>query len=340
MNAHSPAEASSDRRPVLVVGASGQLGSRVVKRLAQRGETVRAFVRRTSQHQHLVQARVELALGDLTDAASIDAACRGVRAVFATANSVAPNHQAGPGGFAAVEDRGYAELIAACRRHGVEQFVLISVPVLPVDHKVPLFRYKRLIEQRLMASGVPYTILRAAPFMDDWFALIGSRIPARGDEAALIRRPWPFLQRFIGVVGHMIERRGIAMIPGSPAARHAFIAIDDVAEFMVCCLGHAPVINAVLDIGGPQVLSWQQVIDLYARVLGRPVRALSTPSVVFRALQVLMRPFSEAASNIMGLNWIIERDTLTDSDALARTLGIERLAAEPFLRAKVALPAD
>ena len=65
-----------DFRPVLVVGASGQLGTRVVQQLAAAQRPVRAFVRPTSQQAHLRLPGVELVQGDLGDAASIDAACR------------------------------------------------------------------------------------------------------------------------------------------------------------------------------------------------------------------------------------------------------------------------
>lgn len=326
-----------DRRPVLVVGATGQLGSRVVAQLAAAGTPVRAFVRPSSEHARLRQRGVEIVHGDLTDAASVDAACAGAGVVIPTANGVVPS---GRGGFEAVEGVGYATLFEACRRHGVAQVVMVSVPAFPGDERVPTFRYKRLNEDRLRASGLPYTILRAAPFMDDWFCFIGSRLPARGDPASLLHRRWGFLQTFMGAVGNLIEKHGIALIPGPTTTRHAFIAIDDVARFLVRSIGHPMAHDAVHEIGGPQRLSWDEVAALFARVLGRPVRAVPTPAAVFRVQQRLMRPFSEAAANIMGLNWAVGHETPYDSSALAAAYGITPTSAEQFLRAKAALPPD
>lgn len=327
---------ASMQRPTLVVGATGQLGSRIVRRLVELGRPVRAFVRPQSDHARLPQRGVEKVFGDLTDAASVDAACRGAGVVMATANSVVP---IGKTGFEAVEGRGYGHLIEACQRHAAAQIVMISVPAFPGDQRVPTFRYKRLNEQRVRASGLPYSILRAAPFMDDWFAFIGSRLPARGDAAALVNRPWGFLQTFMGAVGDLIEQRGIALIPGPASTRHAFITIDDVAEFMVRAVDHPATREAVLEIGGPQVLSWDDVAELFAQVLERPVRTVSTPRTVFRVQQLLMRPFSEAASNIMGLNWAASQEAPYDSSALAATLGVRLTSAEQFLRAQAARPA-
>ena len=75
-------------RPVLVVGASGQLGARVVRRLVAAGRPVRALVRPTSRQGHLRQTGVQVVHGDLTDPASLDAACQGAGPVIANANAV------------------------------------------------------------------------------------------------------------------------------------------------------------------------------------------------------------------------------------------------------------
>ena len=324
-----------DRRPVLVVGASGQLGTRVVQQLVALRRPVRALVRRTSRVDHLRLTGVELVQGDLTDPPSIDAACRGAGAIIATANAVAPLHGSS---FATVEDRGYATQLDACRRNGCGRFVLVSVPVTPHDRAVPLFRYKRLLEQRLQASGLDHAVLRSDFFMDDWFALIGSRLPARGDPAALINRPWGFLQTFVGAVGDLIEKRGMALVPGPADTRHAFICIDDVAHALIRAIDHPAAQRAVLDLNGPEALSWSDVAALYAQVLKRPVRVVSTPGWVFRMQQLLMSPFSQAASNIMGLNWVAAH-TLPDTGAgHAALLGVKLQRAEDFLRAKAALP--
>jgi uncharacterized protein YbjT (DUF2867 family) len=321
---------------ILVVGATGQLGTAVVRRLLAAGEPVRAFVRRGSRHEHLREAGAELAFGDLRDAASVDAACRDVRSVVATANAVVPE---GESSFEAVEGRGYAALLSACERERVRRFVFMSVPVTPHDDAVPVFRYKRLNEQRLERSGLDYTVLRASLFMDDWFAFIGSRIPVRGAEAATLERRFWFLQRFMNAVGGLIEERGIAVVPGSPHVRHAFIALDDVAEFVVRSIGRDDMRRAVVEIGGPEILAWKDVVACYARVLGKPVRALYVPSALFRAQRALIAPLSEPVSCIMGLNWLVGFDTPYDSRALASTLGIELTATETFLRRKAGLAA-
>jgi len=74
----------------VIVGATGQMGTRVARRLLQEGGPVRAFVREGSAYRRLQEAGVELAFGDLRDASSVEEACRGAKVVIATANTVGP----------------------------------------------------------------------------------------------------------------------------------------------------------------------------------------------------------------------------------------------------------
>lgn len=319
---------------ILVVGATGQLGTAVVHKLVARGQPVRAFVRRTAQYQHLQGPGVELAFGDLRDPASLDAACQGVEVVIATANAIVPQ---GPSSFEAVEGKGYQDLIAACKKHGVKQFIFISVPVTPHDSAVPSFRYKRLNEERLQASGLNYTILRASLFMDCWFAFIGSTIPAYGTESPTIKRQYWFLKLFMKGVGNLIPGVGAALIPGNRQVRHAFVTTDDVASYMVNAIGHPVAERAILEIGGPEVLSWKQVTDIYARALGRKVRPIYAPGGIFRVMRAVISPFSEAASDILGLNWLVSYSTPYESQKTAAALGVQLTSAEEFVRNKVGL---
>jgi NADH dehydrogenase len=314
---------------ILVVGATGQLGTAVVRRLAAAGQPVRAFVRPGSRHEHLRMPGIELSFGDLRDAASVDAACRGARVVITTANVVVPE---GRTSFEAVEGQGYAHLIAACERERIEQFIFVSIPQTAHDAAVPAFRYKRLNEQRLKSGTLPYTVLRPSLFMDDWFAFIGDASVARGAAAATIERRYWFLRVFINAVGGLIRQHGIALIPGSRRARHAFIALDDVAGFIIGSIGREEMRRATFEIGGPQVLSWDEVLAIYARLLGKPIRAITVPKGAYRALRALLAPLSESASGIMGLNWLVGYDTPYDASALAARLGLQLTSAEQFLQ--------
>ena len=325
----------SPSAPILVVGATGQLGTAVVRRLARRGLPVRAFVRRGSASGHLERVGVDVALGDLREPASLDAACRDVGTIVATANAVVPR---GPYRARDSEDLGYANLIAAGRRQGVRRFLYMSVPQTPVDERVPVYARKRRIEAALASSGFELAVFRGSLFMDDWFALMGSSIPLRGAEVHTLRRPFWFSRAFLGAVGHLIERRGIALVPGDGSTRHAFVALDDVAEVLAAAAA-APGFAGTHDVGGPEALSWDEVVGRFAAALGRRVRAIHQPAAVYRAMSAALAPFSEAASNLMSLSWAAAvAPTNWDTRALFAGFGLVATDAATFLARRLAMP--
>lgn len=322
---------------ILVVGATGQLGTAIVRRLVAANQPVRALVRRGSKYQHLQGPGVEIAFGDLRDEASVDAACQGVEVVMATATVILPHGR--PYSFKSVDGDGYQTLIDASKKHNVKQFVMVSVPVTPQDSKVPAFHYRRITEERLKQSGLNYTIFQASLFMDCWFAFIGSTLPARGTEAATIKRQFWFLKMFMGLVGNLIEGLNMALVAGSAKTRHAFVTTDNVADFMVKSINHPRARNAVFQIGGPEILTWEQVVSTYGSVLGRRIKPLYAPNGVFRVARLLFAPFSEGASDILGLNWLVGYDTPYDMRELASIFGVKLMTAEQFLKHKASLPA-
>ena len=297
---------------------------------------MRALVRRGAECGHLERSGAELVTGDLRDRASLLDACAGVRTVVATATVVFPR---GDYSFARDEGLGYLNLIAACRERGVGRLVYTSILEFP-DHyrrRVPTLLWKQRVERQLIESGIPYTILRAGPFMDDYFALMGSGLPLVDSEAATLRRPFWLTRLYLRLVGRMIERRGIALVPRPPTHRHAFVALEDVAQVLLRAGDDGRAANSVLDLGGPQRLSWLEVAELYAKVLGHPVRTRApAPAPLLRAASLLLRPFSEAAANQLGLLWALSRcETRSERDA-AKLLGLRLTGAEEFLRGKLA----
>lgn len=323
---------------ILVVGATGQLGSQVVRVLCAQGTPVRAMVRTPGSADDLAEAGAELVTADLRHPDTLTTALEGVRAVIATANAIAPSQR---GDSSAALTQGYAELIARARSAGVERFVYASVPVTPLDDDVPLVRAKREVEKALAASGMSYLSMQIAPFTEVWLALVGSSVPSRGEQRATVRRPYAFLRRFRRLTGHSIEDRGVMVVPGAASIRNAFISVPDVAALLVAAVGADPLTGTV-EVGGPEILTWTDVARIYGDVLGRPVRVRSVPVGVFGFAQRVRAPVAPSASNVLGLNRLLgTAETPWDSRELTRRLGVHPLqTVEQVLRAKAALPTD
>ena len=239
----------------LVVGATGLVGGEICRQLVAGGKPVRALVRPTSDPEK-VEALQDLGAavfqGDLKDRSSLDAACQGVTTVISTASSTLSRQ---PGdSIQTVDLEGQLSLVDAAKANGVERFVFISFRSNP-DLKYPLDVAKRAVEQHLTASGLTYTILQASYFMEIWLG------PALGFDYA----------------------NASARIYGEGHNGLSWISYKDVAQFAVASLDNPASHNAVIEVGGPQVLSPLEVVKIFEEVGGRPLAVEFVPEEALRA---------------------------------------------------------
>ena len=220
---------------LLVVGATGTLGSEICRQLAANATPVRALVRRSSDPARVRELRalgIETFAGDLRDPVSLAAACTGVTGVVTTATAVM-SHNAGDD-IRSVDHEGQLALVQAAESAGVAHFVYISMSGR-IDIDCALVRAKRGVEDRLRrSSGMTHTILRPTAFMETWLT------PAFGFDIAGAH----------------------ARILGSGRNRVSWVALNDVARFAVAATSHSFMRNVTQEIGGPQALSLLDVVQL------------------------------------------------------------------------------
>lgn len=232
---------------ILIVGATGRLGGQIVQRLLADGRKVRVLVRPQSDYGSLVQAGAEPVVGDLKDPASLHAACEGIEAVVTTANA------AGRGGedtFQTVDDEGNHNLINAAVQAGVERFIFTSVLGSDPNSPAPLLRAKGITEERLRASGMTFTVTQADVHMDMLIPLVVDLPLSHGEPVRVV---------------------------GEGRRTHSFVAQQDVAAFTVAALDHPAARNSTIVIGGPEPLSWRDIVGAVERELGRPIRLETIP---------------------------------------------------------------
>jgi NADH dehydrogenase len=224
-----------------VVGATGVLGGEICSRLAKAGKPVRGLVRRSSNPERvdaLRKAAVELVTGDLTDRASLDAACRGVHTVYSTATAIQSREASNT--LDRVDREGQANLIDAARDAGVRRFVFISFRGRP-DIDYPLQACKRATAERLKESGIPWTIIEASMFMEIWLG------PHLGFDA----------------------KNAHARIFGKGDRKISWVSYRDVAALAIAA-GESPAgENQVLEIGGPEALTPLEVISIFEQRCGK-----------------------------------------------------------------------
>ena len=150
---------------ILVVGATGMLGSAVALALARNGQSVYGLVRQGSENpkaKSLADAGITVVTGDLTEHADLASACRGMDVVVTTATSMPTNAD---DGLRRVDLEGSLALIDAAERAGVRRFVYTSFSG-NLQRECPLHTGKRECERRLLASKMDVEILRPSYFME------------------------------------------------------------------------------------------------------------------------------------------------------------------------------
>lgn len=246
---------------ILVVGATGTLGGRIVRDLLARGKEVRILAREPSPSTamaaagmatsvaSLVSAGAQAVTGDLTDRASLDAACAGVDAVITTATATKRD-----GDLEAVDLNGTFNLITAARAAGVRHFIYTSAYGSAIGHPVPLFHIKAACEQALVDSGMAWTVLLPNLFTEVWAGM---------------------------VVGIPLQAGVPVTLVGEANHRHAHVSEADVAALAVAAVDNPLAENARIEIGG-QSYSWRQVVDEAGKAMGQalPVRYVPLGSEV------------------------------------------------------------
>jgi uncharacterized protein YbjT (DUF2867 family) len=287
---------------VLVVGASGQLGSVIARKLMASGTPVRALARDRDKLARLVPG-AEIAAVDLRDVPKLTDACRGVDQIVATANN---NMGRGPTSPARIDLSGYQNLCAAARNTGVRRLVYVSYKGVTQDAPVDIFRIKWYIEDAIRRSGVPHVMLRPTSFMDVWI----SELLAKG-----------------------IREKGVATIFGDGNNVANYVAVDDVAAFAVQVLGRSGIVNQVVDAGGPSNLTQNQLATLLEQRFKSPAKRRHVPVLAMRLLPPLVRPFNEVSARLMtlGLYAATESRPFPDWKTSADRLGVSPCTAETFI---------
>lgn len=234
---------------ILVAGATGVLGSEIVRNLLARGEKVRAMTRATSKPERVNALRnsgAEIVVADLKDPASLANACKDVEKVISTVSSVVT---AQPGdSFEATDGQGTKSLIDAARNAGAWKFVFVSFdPEGAPD--APLTRAKRSAEDHLRKSGLDYTILHPTPFCESWLG------------------PMMFADPVAGT----------ARIYGSGTHKVRYVAVTDVAELAVQSLSRPFASNATIPFGGPDEISQRDALKMFEDTFGKTFEVTEIP---------------------------------------------------------------
>jgi uncharacterized protein YbjT (DUF2867 family) len=241
---------------ILVTGGSGFVGPKIVHALRAQDRDVRVLVRRPDRGARLAALGAELAVGDVNDPASLRRAAEGCTHVVHLVAII----KGKPRDFDRVMTQGTRNVIAAAKDAGVERFVLMSALGTTATTKdvVPYFAAKWAMEQELVGSGLEHTIFRPS----FTFGRGGGVLPT-------------FLKQ--------VRYAPVVTVIGSGRQRLQPIWVDDVAEYFARGIDAPDAANRTFELGGPDVVTWDELYGTIARVLGKRRRLVHVPASVARA---------------------------------------------------------
>ena len=240
---------------IAVAGGTGTLGTRLIPLLTGQGHAVRVLTRDPARAQHLTELGVEVVRGDVRDLASVVRTLHGAGTVISAVHGFA-----GPGGVspATVDRAGNANLIGATARTGAA-FVLVSVVGASPGHPIGLFRAKHAAEGTLRASDIPWTVVRATAFMETW--------------ATIMSRP--------------LQASGKIMVFGHGDNPINFVSATDVAALVGLAATDAGLRGQVVEIGGPDDLTFNQVAATVQEATGGRGTVRHIPRPALQAMACL-----------------------------------------------------
>lgn len=283
---------------VAVLGASGFLGKRVLRRLLSDGYSVHALSRRDTgkTHHALSKSRADLV------SASVDELAAAFRGCQAIVNLVGIKREEGSQTFDAVHVRLVENIIEAARRAGVSRLIHVSVVVARPDRNSGYHDSKWRGERAVAAGGLDYTILRPGVIYGD------------GDD-------------MLSHLSLMIRASSVFPIVGRGESKLQPVYVEDVALAVSRALERPSSIGRSIDVVGPEPLRLREIVERVTEGLGLSVRIMPTPAFLMRpAVGLMSAVTSNPLSTPAQLQMLIDGMT-GDPSAMERELGV---APRPF----------
>ena len=293
---------------ILVTGGTGFVGPRVVHALRERDKPVRALVRQPGGRAATTLAAwgAELAQGDMTDAPSLRRAVEGCDAVV----HLVAIRQGRPEEFQRVMEDGTRALVDAAKEAGVTRFVLMSALGTSEEtrHLVPYYRAKWVQEETVQASGLEHVTFRPS-FV---FARDGGILPTFRKLAKLTP---------------------VTPIIGSGQQRIQPIWIDDLAGYFAHAVDRADAANRLFELGGPDVVSWNEFWQRLKRTLGQRRPSIHVPTRLMRANALLTERLPGNIPLTRDLLTMLEYgDNIVSNDDAVRTFRLPLVPLDEQLR--------
>lgn len=286
---------------VFVTGGTGYVGVPAVDALVRAGHEV-VVLQRPGSVRPLRRTDVEIVTGEVTDEAALAVGMWGCDAVVHLVGIIREMPRRGVTMQRMHVDATRA-VLAAARQAGIGRMVHMSALGARPDAVSAYHRTKWAAEEAVRASGLRYTIFRP------------SVIFGRGG-------PGP---EFVGQLADLVKSAPVVPVIGDGSFPLQPVAVETVAEAIAQAVASPR--DAAYELGGPEVLTYLDILRRIAAALGRPLRTLRVPVRVMRAMVPILQRFPSFPITQDQLTMLLEGNVCTDPDAAYRDFG---LAPVPF----------
>jgi uncharacterized protein YbjT (DUF2867 family) len=285
---------------ILVAGGTGFVGSGIVRELAHRGKPVAVLTRNAAKAAtRFPHIEVEYREGDVRYPAGLAAAVQGAEVIIGCVqfpNSPIENQRRGYT-FEETDAAGTERLVEAAKAAGVQRYIYVSGAGAAADANYHWFRAKWRAETAVRDSGITYVILRPS-----W---------VYGPEDRS-------LNRFLGLSRYLPF---VPIIGVGSRQRLQPVFIDDLGWAVAEAVDNQAADNKVFEIGGPEVLTMQEIVRTGLEILGRRRFLLPVPKTLMKAQASLLRFLPRPPLTPDAIDFIT-MDGLADSSELVETLGL------------------
>jgi NADH dehydrogenase len=245
---------------ILITGGTGFVGDALRTLLGER--PLRLLVRDIDKHGSQESQHIEVVEGDVTDAGSLRDAMSGCSTVI---HLVAIIEETGHHTFDQVIRQGTENVVNEARASGVRRFLHMSALGAANLPYFPYHQAKWRAEEAVRASGLDWTIFRP------------SIIFGPGDG-------------FITTLAGLVRSFPLTPIAGNGTSRFQPVAVEDVAACFVRAIDDPSTIGDTYELGGPDVVTYEELLGLIARQLGRSRRMVHLPLPIVRAVVTISKP--------------------------------------------------
>jgi uncharacterized protein YbjT (DUF2867 family) len=290
---------------ILVTGGTGFIGPKIVHRLRAEGKDVRCLVRDRRRGKQLESWGCELAVGDVTGRASLDGAVADCDAVVhLVAIITGPRRD-----FDRVMEQGTRNLVAAAKAAGVRRFILMSALGTNESTRdlVPYYHAKWEMERAVRASGLEYVVFRPS-------FVFGA------DGGAL--------QQFKRIA----RLSPVTPVIGSGRRRLQPIWVEDVAAYFAAAVDKPEAAGRMFEIGGPDVVTWDEFWSRLKRALGVRRPSLHVPTRLMRAQAVVLERLPRPPVTRDQLTMLEAGDNVVSNDDAVETFKLPLVPLDDQLR--------